>query len=187
MRTDIDPDLLAQLSGDRLMPVLFGRIGAASDDVRMWTGIGPISWGGFEWLGGGEFVGISEIEETEEIQANGLTFQLSGIPIEYLSLTLTEMRQGLPGDLHVGAMSDTGVLIGTPYKAFSGLTDVPVIDDDATTITISVTVESDLVDLERSKVRRFTDEDQKAIYPDDRGFEFVNRLQDTEITWGQIK
>lgn len=64
---------------------------------------------------------------------------------------------------------------------------MPVIDDDATTITISVTVESDLVDLERSKVRRFTDEDQKAIHPDDRGFEFVNRLQDTEITWGQIK
>lgn len=186
MTRTIDPDLLNHMMGSQISPVLFGRIGTASGDVRMWTGYGTITWGGYDWLGGGEFIGISEVEETEDIQANGLVFSMSGIPTALLSSTITDMRQGLPGELFLGALADDGTLIGTPYPVFSGVTDVPTVDDTGESVTISVTVESDLVDLERPKVRRFTDEDQKSVYPDDRGFEFVNSLQEAEITWGQI-
>lgn len=186
MSRDVDPDLLNHLMGDQISPILFGRIGTDAGDVRMWTGYGPLTWGGYEWLGGGEFVGISEIEETEDVQANGLVFSLSGIPTDLLLATIVDMRQGLPGELFVGALADTGALIGQPYSVFTGGTDVPIVDDTGDTVTISVTVESDLIAIERAKVRRMTDEDQKSDYPDDRGFEFVNSLQEAEITWGQL-
>jgi len=186
MSRPIDPDLLNHMMGDQISPVLFGRIGTAAGDVRLWTGTGTLTWGGYEWLGGGEFVGISEIEETADVQANGLVFTMSGIPTDLLATGISQMRQGLPGELFLGALADNGALIGEPYPVFTGLTDVPVVDDTGESVTISVTVESDLVDIERSKVRRMTDEDQKSVYPDDRGFEFVNSLQEAEITWGQV-
>ncbi|MBC05726.1 hypothetical protein [Thalassospira sp.] len=186
MSRDVDPDLLNHLMGDQISPVLFGRIGTDAGDVRMWTGYGTLPWGGFDWLGGGEFIGISEVEETEDVQANGLVFTMSGIPTDLLLVTIASMRQGLPGELFVGALSDSGALIGEPYSVFTGGTDVPIVDDPGDTVTISVTVESDLVDIERPRIRRMTDEDQKSDYPDDKGFEFVNGLQEAEITWGQI-
>ncbi len=181
-----DPILLSHFMGDQIRPVMFGRIGTAAGDIRLWTGVGTIPWGGFDWLGGGELVGISEVEETEEVQANSLVFTMSGIPTELLATSISQMRQGLPGELFVGALAGNRVLIGEPRLVFSGKTDVPVVDDSGETVSISVTVESTLVGLERSKVRRFTDEDQKAAHPNDRGFEFVNSLQEAEITWGQI-
>ena len=41
-----------------------------------------------------------------------------------------------------------------------------------------------LIDLDRSRARRFTSEDQKIDYPDDKGLEMVASLQDTVIIWG---
>ena len=42
-----------------------------------------------------------------------------------------------------------------------------------------------LIDLNRSRVRRYTNEDQQIDYPTDVGFEYVQSLQDFEIKWGR--
>jgi len=59
------------------------------------------------------------------------------------------------------------------------------IEEQAEAASISVTAENVLVKLERPVVRRFTNEDQKSRFPDDRGLEFVASLQDKEIFWGR--
>ncbi|MEE3046661.1 MAG: hypothetical protein VX620_15535 [Pseudomonadota bacterium] len=188
MSRDIDPDLLAELQGSELSPVLLMRVGTADGPVRMWTGYGELSHGGEVWLGGGEFIGVSNVSETADIQANGITFSMSGITEELLAIAIQSMRQGEDAELFLGALTDTGELVGNQVvRVFKGKTDVPVIDDDGASIVINLTAESDLIDLERSRVRRYTPEDQKSDYPDDLGFDFVTRLQETEIAWGQIK
>jgi hypothetical protein len=48
-----------------------------------------------------------------------------------------------------------------------------------------LTAESRLIDLERSRERRYTSEDQKIDYPNDKGLEFIADLQDKEIVWGR--
>ncbi|OSQ30829.1 hypothetical protein THS27_26450, partial [Thalassospira sp. MCCC 1A01428] len=78
-----------------------------------------------------------------------------------------------------------GALVGAPLQVFSGKTDVPVVTDDANSCVIGLTAENALVDLERARVRRYTDQDQRAEYSGDLGFEFVPRLQEMEISWGQ--
>ncbi|WP_417624965.1 hypothetical protein [Paremcibacter congregatus] len=188
MSRDIDPDLLAELQGADLSPILLMKIGTSDGPVRMWTGYGVLEYDGEEWLGGGEFIGVSNVSETADIQANGITFSMSGITEELLAIALQYMRQGEVAELFLGALTDTGELIGeNAVRVFKGKTDVPVIDDDGGSIVINLTAESDLIDLERSRVRRYTSEDQKSEYPDDLGFDFVPRLQETEIAWGQIK
>jgi len=51
--------------------------------------------------------------------------------------------------------------------------------------SINLTVENKLIQLDRARVRRFTDNDQKIDYPDDEGFSFVTKIQDKEIVWGK--
>ena len=63
--------------------------------------------------------------------------------------------------------------------------DVMTITDTGDSISISLTVESELRALEKPSERRYTPEDQKIDYPFDKGFDFVPRLQDVQINWGR--
>jgi hypothetical protein len=64
--------------------------------------------------------------------------------------------------------------------------DVMDITDDATTARISARYESRLIDLDRSRQRRYTPEDQTLNVPGDLGFEYVAGLQDMQIFWGRL-
>jgi hypothetical protein len=68
---------------------------------------------------------------------------------------------------------------------FSGFMDVMTINEGADYSEIILTLENKLLQLERSRERRYTDADQKIDYPNDDGFEFVTTLQDKEIVWGR--
>jgi hypothetical protein len=59
------------------------------------------------------------------------------------------------------------------------------ISDSADTSTIELKVENKLIDLERARIARFTSGYQKSIYPNDKGLDFVEDLQDKKITWGR--
>jgi len=67
---------------------------------------------------------------------------------------------------------------------FSGRMDVMSITEDGDSCTITMTAESRLIDLERPRLRRWTSEDQKGLDATDKGFEFVNSLQEASIKWG---
>ena len=63
--------------------------------------------------------------------------------------------------------------------------DLMSIDDSGDTANINVTAESRLIDLDRTRERRYTSEDQKIDFPNDKGLEFIADLQDKEIVWGR--
>ena len=72
-----------------------------------------------------------------------------------------------------------------PASMFKGYIDQMVIEEGADTSTITVSVESKLIDLERARTLRYTDESQKARFPNDKGFQYVNDLQDKKFNWGR--
>ncbi len=79
-----------------------------------------------------------------------------------------------------------GGLIDPPKILFKGRFDTAVHDDgDPSAPVLTVGFESDQIDLERPKERRFTDAAQKALYPGDRAGEFIAKLQDDDIVWGR--
>jgi hypothetical protein len=49
---------------------------------------------------------------------------------------------------------------------------------------ITLTAEGELGDLDRPRVRRYTNEDQQAEFPGDRGFEYVPSVQELNFKWG---
>lgn len=185
MARDLPAALAAGIVAATVSPAILFEGEFDTDTLRVWSGIGDLSWNGYTWTGVGYLGGISDIEETDEIKAAGVTVTLSGVPSELLSLALANLRQNKPGRLYLALRDgDTGALLADPYLAFEGRLDVGEIDEGAQSATIAIKYENRLIDLERARERRYTHEDQQLDYPGDRGFEFVPSLQDAQISWG---
>jgi len=150
--------------------------------LRLWTGVGELDYQGNSWYGAGTMLGVEAVEETTEISAKGATISLSGVPAEVLSLALNEPYQGRKANIYFGTFNGGASL----SEIFSGYMDQMNIEETANTCTISLTLENKLVDLERPRVSRFTSSYQKSVYSGDRGFDFVEDLQDKEIVWGRV-
>ena len=206
MSRDLPVEFISELTKEAVYPFFAIEIDFASGPLYLWTGYGDLIANGNTYLGAGQLVNISSIEETTEIEAKGATITMSGIPSSFLSLALTEPYQGRECRIYFGLwLSNSEIsteddqtittenllqlqLEGdNKYFAeiFSGELDQMNISEEAATATISVTVENILIKLERPVVRRFTNEDQKSRFPSDRGLEFVASLQDKEIFWGR--
>ena len=97
---------------------------------------------------------------------------------------LSDIRMGAPAQIYIGLMQN-GSLIGTPYLAFSGQVDQPTVDIGVDTTSISIALENRLVNLARPTARRYTSADQRLMYPDDIGLNWVETLNDTAMRWGQ--
>lgn len=171
---------------------------------RVWTGIGELRWGdeyafddytifgdgtGWEdeeaiWYGSGDIGTISPIEETTELRAVGVTLGLSGIPTDVLDIALAEEWQGRPGAIWFAALTDQGVLVGEPLKVFEGLMDMMALTEGKEA-QIQLTLESELIDLERTRARRYTPGDQRSRFPDDAFFDQVSAQPGREVKWGR--
>ena len=152
-----------------------------SGTVRLWTGFGEIVIDGNTYIGAGNLISVSEIHEGAEIEARGARIGLNGIPAELLGLALNEPYQGRELRIYVGTL-DNGT---QAHMLFRGRMDTMTLQDSGETASINVTVENRLVDLERSRIRRFTAEDQKALYPGDTGLDYVAAIQGKPLTWGR--
>jgi hypothetical protein len=62
---------------------------------------------------------------------------------------------------------------------------VMTIQEDGQTATVSLQVENVLIDLERPRTRKYTDEEQRKRFPGDASLENVAALQDRQIAWGR--
>lgn len=171
-------------SSDVCMALLF-RAEFDEGTVAMWSGYGELIWNSITFLGVGDFGGISEIEETQNVQANGVVFTLSGIPSALISASLDYDYQGRPCTCWMATLNvSTGLVIPNPYPLFSGRIDVMTIAEGKETATISMSAESQLVELNRAKFGRYTSEDQLNRYAGDLGLQYVVSLQSREDSWG---
>lgn len=182
---DLTVDMSAHIVAPKLSDILMAYFDFESAPVRFWTGYGDIVWAGDTYVGAGDIGSVSDIEEAAEIASKGTSFTLSGIPTAILALALQDNYQQRPCKLWLGALDSAGVVVVSPYQIFSGRMDTISLEEGGETSNMTLTAENRLVDLRRSRERRWTDADQRIDFPDDEGFKFVNALQDKQLRWGQ--
>lgn len=185
MPRSMTPATEAALVAADLRPVMFFEGEFPTASVRFWTGLSPIDWNGQTWIGAGNLIGLSSVEEGTDVAATGVEVQLAGVPPSLVAAVIGDAQQGLPGRVWIGLLDAAGALIIDPVQVFAGRLDVPQIADQVDTCTISISYESRLIDLNRPREWRYTHESQQVLYPGDKGFEYVAALQDKEITWGR--
>lgn len=168
---------------DLIRPFFAVELNFDTSPVRLWTGTGNATIDGETYVGTGSLLNISSVEETAELAVRGATLTLTGVPSELISLALSETYQGRTCRIFFGVVD--GSTYSNLTEVFSGYMDQMNIEEGPDFGTIELAVENKLIDLERARVRRFSSGYQKAIYPNDKGFDFVEDLQDKQITWGK--
>jgi hypothetical protein len=185
VRYDATDDFIAALEAPLLRPAFLVSMQFASSTVNAWTGRGTLTWNGTDFLGTGTMGEVAVVEEGSTVQARGTTLTLSGIDATLLGDALNDLRQGLPVTIWLALFDATPAVIGNPVIAFRGRMDQPTITVNGMTATIAINCESRLMDLNVPAERRYTNEDQWRDWPGDRGFEFVNSVQEVTIYWGR--
>ena len=161
-----------------------------SAPLRIWTGSQDFEWvaAGKTFLGAGQALEVSPVEESQRVEANGIEITLSGVSTSIISYALSENYRNRRVRVWVAFFDlDTEQLIADPVPVFAGRMDIMKITDAGDSAQVRLTCESRLVDLRRPRERRYTAEDQKELYPDDRGLNYVAGLQDREVAWGKAE
>lgn len=172
------------VAAGQVYPAIFVEGLFNGGNLRIWSGIGEITWNSAVWAGAGLALAVDAIQERGDVQALGTSVTLSGIPSDLVSLALAEPYQGRVVRIYQALLTSAGAVVADPDERFTGRCDVMTISDDGQTATITMTVESRLIDLQRPRERRYTDSDQRIEYPADRGLEYVASIQDVAIKWG---
>lgn len=165
-------------------PYLLVKLDYAAEAVRVSSLPFDTVYAGETYLGVGRLGSISEVNEGTEIKSYGCSLRMSGIPLDYVQDVVTADGQGRTAQIWLGFLDAGHVPVADPFKLFQGRIDVTDIDIGET-IAVTVTLESRLVDWERARTRRFTDQDQKLSWPADRGLEYVQAVTDMELIWGR--
>ena len=208
MSRDLSVNTIENISENVVYPFFATELRFDGNIVRMWTGQGTLVLAdGTEWVGLGQLLNISAIEETSEMSVKGASISLSGIPSNLLSLALSEPYQGRIAKIYFGTFQQGSLLQETSdyillqdgsrinleststgfNELFSGYMDQMNIEESGDTATIEMMVENKLIDLERARVARFTSGYQKSVYPGDLGMDFIEDLQDKKISWGRAE
>lgn len=203
---NLSPEMVDEVTSKYLKPALLAELQFDSATLYMWSGVGNLEYNGQSYLGGGNLVSVSPIQETQKLEAKGLVCTLNGIPSALVSAALSEQTRGRPFRLYFATVQTSAYvatedspgtvmtedggrlelendLVDAPYRIFTGLMDVMEFNDDGRTAYIRLSVESAMIIGQRAKVRRYTPEDQKKLYPADQGLDMINRLQDKEVVW----
>ena len=148
--------------------------------VRLWTGYGDRTIDGETYLGAGSLISISGLEEAGDMSAKGVSVTLSSLPGELISLAWQEPFMRRKARILFGVQN-----VDDFVEVFSGYMNEMPIEDAADGGTISVLIDSKLVETGRSRDIRYTHENQQTLYPGDSFFSFVADLADREIMFGR--
>ena len=152
-----------------------------SGSIYLFSGTGKLTVGDTTYLGSGKVLTVDPAQETSALEASNATFQLSGIPEDLISIALNEKFNGRAGSMSLALFDDSNSLIAAPVTVFSGRMDTGQLNEPSQTFIL--TAENDLISINDIRLRNYTNEDQTADYPDDRGFEFVAAMQNKQIVW----
>lgn len=185
MARDLQSGVITTIDSHNTRPLLLVRFEYDDAPLNVWTGYGDLLWNSITFQGTGELGQISPVKETLGLEATGLKFSLSGIPSDKISLALSEDYQNRLVKLWLGYFDSSGNIIPDPFQLFKGRMDIMEITEGGETSTISISAENMLIILKKASERRYTNEDQKLDFPDDKGFDQVAILNDgRQVLWG---
>ncbi len=184
MTREIESATQAAAEAATILPAAFVKLEFDSGDVCLWTGLGPMEFGGDTYTGAGDLGEINGVSEDAELGRTGVELSIRGMPAEFVAIALGEDFTGRRATIYQGYLNQTTMqLVDDPFILFRGRMDSAEILQGGT-FSVSVFVESRFAAWDRPLVRRYNNGDQQSRYPGDKGLEFVEQTTDKQILWG---
>ena len=183
-RQGIDAAIVTRLGADTAEPFFAVKAEFDTDDILVWSGTDDITINSETYTGAGELLNVSRIEEDAEISSNGIAVGLAFMDKTILNYALTERYQNRPITVLLGFTMGGSNEVAGSMTVFKGRMQSMRINDTPDGAMISLSAESRLNDLSRPRGYRYTNDAQDHLFSGDKGFAFVQTLQDQQILWG---
>jgi len=180
MSRTINASLLTALTGNLVEPYYAVELFFDSGTLRFWTGIGDRTIDSNTYTGTGSLLNIGSADEVNDLSAKSMSLSLTGLDSAIVSLVLQEPYQRRQAKVYLGEKSVSEVV-----QIFSGQMNTMSVDDAPDAATVTLVIESKLVELERAANWRYTDENHKSRYSGDTFFSYVQAIQDAQVAWGR--
>ena len=182
---------LGRISAREVRPAVFLYAGLPSGDRRVWTGPGPVEWGGHTWEGVGEVLALEGLGEDADTYARGITLRLAGMDPDLAAEIAGQPYSGSPCAVYIGFFDPGtgGGLEVVEAPLFEGILDSDDMEDSGDAADLTLRAEHRLVDVLRQRSWRYTQGDQDALRqsgdPADTGLRHMPGLQDLQMPWGR--
>jgi hypothetical protein len=196
MPRGVTSQMIAALSAEVVRAAFLVNVTFKNETLYIWNGLGPLTWNGNIYTGVGDFGSISSISETSTVEAQNVTLTLGAIPATYLGEVIANSQLFNQAQVWIACFDESINLVPNPTLMYQGLTDVPKLNDDGDTFTVTITLENVLVDMNRIVERAYTDVDQRSYLGPiltrlglppttiDTGGQYVVGIQNSIIYWG---
>lgn len=121
--------------------------------------------------------------QTTPAEIKQLSFELSGVPSDLVSLALSEPVQGKAVRLKIAIFDPSTYAVLDTVLIWAGELDVMSIQDAASSGTITVTAEHVGIDLNRPASSFYTDDEQQALHPGDLFLQYTSAQAEQQIVW----
>lgn len=153
---------------------------------RVWNGTGYLDLDGFEWLGTGELGSISSISFGENDDAEKVTFALSGVDPEFVTLARSgDSVRGRDVTIY-GLFLDVETMqpLGSKWVVRQLIMDtIGYGAKGPSERSISLTAETIWTTRNLAAFAYWSDRDQQARFPGDLGCQFIPTLKLKKVAW----
>ena len=184
MSRPFEPATAAAFAAPHVSALTFAYLDFSSGIIRVHNGIGTYTWGGFDWLGVGDFGAVSALEEGSDVSPYGVTLTLSALDATLVGVAMNEDYYMRDAILYVGALSTDDELLNTPIQMWAGHMDVMTVSAGVQSgDSITLQCESELAAFNRSSNLKYTTQAQQAENPGDVFFDFLPKIAGAKIRW----
>lgn len=180
MSREIPSSILTAIGQPEVTPYYAVELLLDAGALRVWSGYGNRTVAGNTYIGVGDFLNVSGLDEVNDLSAKEVTVSLNGANSEILSIALASPIQNRTVRIYWGVTNSSDAI-----EIFTGRANTIPFEDSADNSTVSLVVDSKLVILERSSNWRYTQESHSSRYSNDSFFSYVADLQDKSLVWGR--
>ena len=178
----IDADAAKVLSRAGLSMVLLVYMGL-TEPLYLTSATRKVIFGGNEYLALGHLGAVDPVDDKAGSDNKSLKFTLSGVPNELLAISLQENIRSRPVSVRIAILHPiTHDVIDAP-TIWSGTLDQMPIQSGAESSVITVTAEHRGSTFARPKPIRYTDNDQRRLFPGDTSLRFIVPQSTHQDVW----
>lgn len=188
MKRTLDAAVVAELSATVVRPILLVDLTFSDNTYHFWTGVGQITYNGATYVGTGALGKIEGLNESNQVEASGVSITLEGIDSTYITESRGEISKSGPATIGLAFLDPLGNIVGTPLTCFSGYIDNAELEFGASTGSVKLNIETRMTQINRSRGGRYTDADQimrceRNGWSIDTGLRYCSYNVDKRVVW----
>ena len=171
--------LLARIEAGERVPMVQLVEVMTSVPLRMTTAGCSVEWGGYTWYGNS--VSVEPISDALA-EYPAISIQLPAVTEDQISVVLTQSVEGVSLRIYDALIDpDTGA-VADATLSWSGSLNVPAIEDGQQAV-IAISAEHRGITAQRPKPTRYTDDEQRRLYPGDTSLDFDPATDAGPLVW----